>query len=129
MKQIPTDLFEDLPGAERVLAGLRDFHAGRHSIPACLVRMARPRLIKAGMMTAALPHDDGAELDLYQLVSSTEGPRAFSRYNALVRELVSFEHALDHRMAGGVPQQAGNAFRFPSPPHPTHGQAGRAPLA
>jgi hypothetical protein len=32
-------------------------------------------------------------------VSATEGRQSFSRYNALVRELISFEHALDHRLA------------------------------
>lgn len=95
----PSGLFDGLPGADRVLAGLRDYHAGHHSVPACLVRMARPRLARAGLMSAAPPHDDDAELELYQLISSSEGDRAFSRYNALVRELVSFEHALDHRMA------------------------------
>jgi hypothetical protein len=99
MKPSPSEPFDRLPGAERVLEGLSDYHAGRHSIPACLVRMARPRLIKAGMMSASPLHDDGAELDLYQLISSSEGDRAFSRYNALVRELISFEHALDHRMS------------------------------
>ena len=78
------EMIEGLPGADLVLEGLGDYHAGRHSIPACLVRMARPRLIRAGMMTASPPRDDGAELELYQLISSSGGPRSFSRYNALV---------------------------------------------
>jgi hypothetical protein len=26
-----------------------------------------------------------------------EGNKAYSRYNSLIRELVSFEHALDHQ--------------------------------
>ena len=94
-----SEMIEGLPGADLVLEGLGDYHAGRHSIPACLVRMASPRLIRAGLMAAAPPRDDGAELELYQLVSSTEGRRSFSRYNALVRELISFEHALDHRLS------------------------------
>jgi len=99
MKQIPAEFFAGLPGADLILDGLTDYHGGRHSIPACLVRMARPRLIRAGMMAPSPPHDDGAELELYQLVSASDGPRSFSRYNALVRELISFEHALDHRMS------------------------------
>ena len=99
MKSVPAVLFDGLPSADRILEGLEDDHCGRHSIPACLVRMARPRLIRAGIMNSSHPHDDGAELDLYQLVSATEGRQSFSRYNALVRELISFEHALDHRLA------------------------------
>jgi len=42
-------------------------------------------------------HDIEAELDLYHLLSH-EGSQAHSRYNALIRELISFEHALDHRL-------------------------------
>lgn len=96
----PEELFEGLPGAERILEGLKDYHDGRHSIPACLVRMARPRLIRAGMMSASPPHDDGAELHLYQLLSTSgDSSHSYSRYNSLVRELISFEHALDHRLS------------------------------
>ena len=36
------------------------------------------------------------ELQLYELLKR-EGGDAYSRYNALVRELVSFENALDRR--------------------------------
>ena len=79
----------------RILEGLRDFHENRHTAAACLVRMARRRLAKAGLMKALPPVDDGAELDLYHLLSH-EGNQAHSRYNALIRELISFEHALDH---------------------------------
>lgn len=95
----PEELFEGLPGAERILEGLKDYHDGRHSIPACLVRMARPRLIRAGMMSASPTPDDGAELELYQLLSSSGDSHSYSRYNSLVRELISFEHALDHRLS------------------------------
>jgi len=99
MKPIPSEFFAGLPGADLIVEGLLDYQNGRHTIPACLVRMARPRLIRAGMMTPSPPHDDGAELELYQLLSSSEGARSFSRYNALVREIISFEHALDHRLS------------------------------
>lgn len=97
MNQSQLELLAGLPGADRILEGLNDYHDGRHSISACLVRMARPRLSRAGMMGAAASHDDNAELELYQMLAP-EGTRAHSRYNALVRELISFEHALDHRL-------------------------------
>lgn len=92
------ELLADLPGAERIAEGLDDYHKGVGSISACLVRIARPRLIRAGLMSASAPHPGDAELELYQLLTS-EGNRAHSRYNALLRELISFEHALDHRLS------------------------------
>ncbi len=92
------EVFAGLPGADRILEGLADFHQGRHTIPACLVRMARPRLSRAGFMASGVLRDDGAELELYHHLAH-EGLLAHSRYNALVRELISFEHALDHRLA------------------------------
>lgn len=98
MNPIPSDLLVGLPGAERILEGLRDFRENRHTMASCLVRMARRRLAKAGLLEAAPPRDDGAELDLYHLLSH-EGNQAHSRYNALIRELISFEHALDHRLS------------------------------
>ncbi len=94
----PSELISDLPGAERILQGVSDHQENRHTIPSCLVRIARPRLSKAGLMEASPQHDTHAELDLYQLLAS-EGNQAHSRYNALIRELISFEHALEHRLS------------------------------
>ena len=93
------ELLEGLPGADRVKQGLIDYRHGLISIPACLVRMASPRLIRAGLMMPSFLRDVTAEIELYQLVSASEGRRAFSSYKALVRELISFEHALDHRLS------------------------------
>ncbi|MDP3851657.1 MAG: hypothetical protein Q8Q59_14215 [Luteolibacter sp.] len=98
MNPNPSELLLGLPGAERIFEGLRDYHENRHTMAACLVRMARRRLAKAGLLEPAPPRDDGAELDLYQLLSH-EGNQAHSCYNALMRELISFEHALDHRLS------------------------------
>jgi len=38
-----------------------------------------------------------AELQLYELLKRN-GDAAYSRYNALLREMISFENALDHRI-------------------------------
>jgi hypothetical protein len=102
MNQNPSELLLGLPGAERILEGLRDYRENRHTIASCMVRMARPRLGKARLLEASPPLDDGAELNLYQLLSH-EGNQAHSRYNALIRELLSFEHALDHRLSQSYP--------------------------
>jgi len=96
-------LFSGLPGENLIVDGLRDFHAGQHTVSSCLVRIARPRLSRAGAMDPAPPADDGAELDLYHLLSSSEDPASFSQYNALLRQLTSFEHALDHRISSQQP--------------------------
>jgi hypothetical protein len=93
-----TDLLEGLPGNALIREGLADHRAGKKSIAACLVRIASPRLSRAGLIEPEAIKDDGTELELYQLLAS-EGSRAYSRYNSLLHELVSFEHALDHRLS------------------------------
>ena len=94
-----SDLLEGLPGEALLRKGLADFQSGRCTIPACLVGMARPRLRRAGLITGG---DAGSfpepERQLYHLLRQ-EGGDAYSRYNALIRELVSFEQALDRRQS------------------------------
>jgi len=91
------DLICGLPGEMLVRRGLSDFQAGLCTIPSCLVRIARPRLSRAGLMPQSVPGQSGEpELQLYDLLKRERGD-AYSRYNALVRELVSFENALDRR--------------------------------
>ncbi len=87
---------ERLPGGRLIERGIADFLALRHTIASCLVHIARGRLTRAGLLeksdVANLPD---AELELYRLLL-LEGGDAYSRYNSLIRELVSFENALDH---------------------------------
>lgn len=98
MRPDAEELIDGLPGAGLVREGLRDHLSKRHTVPSCLVRMARRRLARAGLMEPSPQHDIDAELDLYRLLAQ-HGNQAHSRYNALVRELTSFEHALDHRLS------------------------------
>jgi hypothetical protein len=95
------DMMGGLPGELWVRQGLADFQAGLHTIHSCLVRIARPRLSRAGLMPPSAPGQTSEpepepELELYDLLKQ-EGGDPYSRYNALVRELVSFENALDWR--------------------------------
>jgi hypothetical protein len=95
------DLMSGLPGEKLVRQGLADVESGRRTIAACLVRMARPRLSRAGLMARGHRGEvSEPELELYDLLKR-EGGDAYSRYNALVRELVSFENALDRRKSRG----------------------------
>jgi hypothetical protein len=95
-----TEHFKDLPGGLRILEGLADYRAGRRGINACLVRIAAPRLEKVGLMSPSAAPDGTAELELYEILM-TEAGNAYGRYNSLLRELVSFEHALDHHLSAG----------------------------
>ncbi len=94
----PSELISGLPGESLVREGLADLRAGHHTVPACLAAIARRRLSQAGLLGETfLPQSDEPELELYRMLRR-EGGDAYSRYNSLVRELVSFENALDRRM-------------------------------
>jgi hypothetical protein len=87
-----------LPGESLVRQGLADVAAGRHTIEACLVEIARLRLTRAGLLRPTeTTLDDEPERELYRLLRE-QGGDAYSRYNALLRELASFESALDGRL-------------------------------
>jgi len=86
-----------LPGEALIRQGLEDYKNGART-PTCLaILIAKPRLREFGLLNAA-DNDDavGAELDLYH--SFKNEPDAFSCYKSFINELVSFQHALDHRM-------------------------------
>jgi hypothetical protein len=92
------DLIAGLPGEALVRQGLADVDAGRQMTEAYLVRIARPRLSRAGLLTGVLGELPAEpELCLYRLLRA-QGGDAYSRYNVLLRELVSFESALDRRL-------------------------------
>ena len=83
----------DLPGHDLIAQGLDDLVAGAETAAALLVSIvAAPRLRQLGLQIAdPIP---GGEHRLYELLSRTDPDSAHSRYNALVRRLVSFERAL-----------------------------------
>jgi hypothetical protein len=82
-----------LPGHELVLRGLEDLVAGIESDEALLVSIGAPRLRQAGI---DVPQPlDSPEHRLYERLASEDADAAHSRYNALVRRLVSFERAAD----------------------------------
>lgn len=91
------DLMAGLPGEALVRQGLADLQSGRHTAPACLVSIARTRLNNAGLLDDSIHSTQEPELQLYRLLRR-EGGDAYSRYNALLRQLISFEQALDHRV-------------------------------
>ena len=82
----------ELPGADLVSKGMADLKAGRESIESLLVAIGAPRLRQLGLQVPYVP--SGAEHWLYALLGNSGLESAHSRYNALVRRLVSFERAL-----------------------------------
>lgn len=81
----------ELPGEDIVLAGLRDLAAGVESVEALLVSIGKTRL---GSLGYEVPTPiESAEHRLYARLAAEDEDSAHSRYNALVRRLVSFERA------------------------------------
>jgi len=80
-----------LPGGDLIAEGLADLAAGRESLPALLVSIGAPRLRLLGYeLPATIEH---AEERLYARLAAELGDGAHSRYNSLIRRLVSFQRA------------------------------------
>jgi hypothetical protein len=82
-----------LPGEDMIERGIADLKRGADSIEALLVSIGAPRLRRIGFeipQTIASP-----ETTLYERLAESDQDSAHSRYNALVRRLVSFERAAE----------------------------------
>jgi hypothetical protein len=83
-----------LPGADLIEAGLDDLVQGRETVAALLVAIGAPRLRSIGLeLPDRLP--DNPEHRLYHLLAQENSDSAHSRYNALLRQLVSYERAAE----------------------------------
>lgn len=92
------EVLTGLPGEPLIRKGLADASAGNRTIEACLIAIARPRLQRAGLLPPNGPLQSvEPERELYRLLQQQAGD-AYARYNALLRELASFEAALDARL-------------------------------
>ncbi len=80
-----------LPGQDLVEKGMRDLQDGLETVESLLVSLAAPALRSIGLLVPAPLPDP--ELRLYQLLTVQHGDGAHSRYNALVRRIVSFRRA------------------------------------
>ena len=83
-----------LPGAEIIEKGIADLRAQRETVESLLVSIGSVRLRYAGIdvpeQTFASP-----ERRLYDFLFEKEPETAYSRYNSLIRRLVSFERAAE----------------------------------
>lgn len=84
-----------LPGGNLIAAGLEALAQGRTTVESLLIEIAQTRLRRAGLEVPVIPHaEEDAELRLFDLLQTEQAAGAYSRYNALLRQLVSFSRAL-----------------------------------
>jgi hypothetical protein len=84
---------DSLPGNDLIVKGVEDLLHQRQTIPALLVAIGAPKLRSLGLeLPDNLPSTP--EHRLYDLLSDSDPDSAHSRYNALIRRLVSFERAM-----------------------------------
>jgi hypothetical protein len=96
--------FAELPGHEHVERGVADLANGVETAEALLVTIAAPRLTELGVLARDIVFvERDAELRLYALLGREGDGDPYSRYNALLRELSSFIHALERRPAQALP--------------------------
>jgi hypothetical protein len=81
-----------LPGQDLIDTGLADLARGAETVPALVVSIGAPRLRALGLEVPATR--PGPEHRLYARLAEADSDAAHSRYNALIRRLVSFERAL-----------------------------------
>ena len=91
-----------LPGEDLIREGLADLAAGAATKPAMLVLIGAPRLRRLGLRIPdppagwfTTPGPAYPEHRLYELLALDGADAAHSRYNSLVRTLVSFERAAE----------------------------------
>jgi len=87
-------LLQSFPGGDLVQRGLDDLSKGVESEAALLVQIGAPRLRRLGFVIADTDSEP-AEHRLYARLAISEPDSAHSRYNALIRRLVSFERAFE----------------------------------
>ncbi|MGH9443945.1 MAG: hypothetical protein ACRD16_16900 [Thermoanaerobaculia bacterium] len=83
-----------LPGGDFVEEGLRDLSRGATTISGLLVLIGAPRLRRLGYVVPPADEPD-PERRLYETLAASGADSAHSRYNALIRRLVSFERAAE----------------------------------
>ena len=91
MNRVP----KNLPGADLVVSGIEALQRGEMTVEALLVAIGATRQRAAGLEVPQVALPDQPELALYKALGATYPGDTHSRYNGLIRRLVSFERALE----------------------------------
>lgn len=84
-----------LPGADLVAQGLADLVRGEVTDYSLLVLIAAPRLRRLGIAIPERMFPEPCEHLLYSRLEERFGRDAHSRYNSLIRRIVSYSQALE----------------------------------
>lgn len=91
-----TEIPPGLPGAQLVTSGIEALKRGDLTIEALLVCVGATRMRLAGLeIPPSPPLAQPPEIELYLAIGAEHPEDAHSRYNALIRRLVSFERSLE----------------------------------
>jgi hypothetical protein len=82
-----------LPASDLIEAGIRDLGEKRETVASLLVSIGAPKLRSLGISIPD-PLPLNPEHRLYDLLATANPNAAHSKYNALIRKLVSFERAI-----------------------------------
>jgi len=82
------------PGEDLISQGIADLDAGRETVPSLLVSIGAPRL-RRGCLSISTATIENPEHRLYNLLAAENSDAAHSKYNALIRRLVSYERAAE----------------------------------
>ena len=85
-----------LPANDLIDAGIRDLQDRRETIASLLISIGAPKLRSLGLEIPNTPDafDPSPEHRLYDLLAIDDPDSAHSKYNPLIRKLVSFERAI-----------------------------------
>jgi len=82
-----------LPASDLIEEGIRDLHERRETVASLLVSIGAPKLRSLGLnIPDNLPTHP--EHRLYDLLATANPDAAHSKYNSLIRKLVSFQRAI-----------------------------------
>ena len=88
----------EIPGQELIEAGIAAIERGEWTVEALLVAIGAPRLRFIGLRLPDLQDAPAhPELALYHALGDIHPDDTHSRYNALIRRLVSYEQEMERR--------------------------------
>jgi len=89
----PSGEWAHLPGADLIRKGLADLGRGEVSAESLLIEISASKFLRLGCEVGPR-RQRMPEHELFERLAAADPARAHSRYNALLRRLASFHHAV-----------------------------------